>query len=433
MKGKMCTAIVVAMILGMAAGAYASGSQETGSSGTASPQTLNVWSGETNNAQWFDSQFKSFEADNNATIKLVTVPSDEFHTKFVAAVQAKTPIDALLQNGQDVRWMATSGLLKDLSSSVNYKSRFIPTTLEPYTIGGNLYGLPYGSMVTTVLYYNKQIFAQYGLQPPVTYDDLVTVSAELQKHGIYGIAMGGSKIYRWPMWYFEALAQTSGNDSNALTRETLMGNQKFTSAPYVQAMQALQRFGKDGVFEPSFNGIDMPGSQALFISGKAAMYFGGSWEVNTFLKAGMTTDNIGLLKFPRIVPGDKPVQMTGGSGNATTIYANIDASRLPLAQKFIDFVTSDSFDKGYCQITNSALPVNVGVSIDNATSLDKQMKNEFLPVTIPFLDWTWPPKVVTAFQEQIQSVVGQQTTPEKAMETVQSTFADLLSSGYSFK
>ena len=423
---------VVVFFLFIGAAVFAAGTGEKAAPGA--KQTLIVWNIDANFAQWFADQYKPFEQQNNVDIQIATVPSENFHEKFIAAVQAKSQIDALTQNGQDVRWMSIDGQLKDLTDIVNYKNRFVATALVPYTIENKLYAIPYGAMNTSALYYNKQIFAKYNLAPPKTYNDLVNVVQVLSKNGIYGVAMGGSTIYMWPMWFFQTFAQTSANKSEELTRQTLQGKQKFTDPMYVQAMQALANLGKDGVFEPDVNGVDdRGGAQAIFTSGKAAMFYGGTWEIAGFRQAGMTADILGVLPFPKLTDNSLPVQMTGGSGNAATIYSGIDQSRLALAQKFIDFVTSDSFDQAYCIQAHNPLAVNVDVQIPNADPLARQLRDEFLPHTVTFLDWTWPQKIVNSFQEQIQAVVGQQKAPDAAMEAVQQTYQDLVSGGYAFK
>jgi raffinose/stachyose/melibiose transport system substrate-binding protein len=256
----------------------------------------------------------------------------------------------------------------------------------------------------------------------------------LNKNGIYGISMGGATIYMWPMWFFQTFAQTSSNNSDQATRETLQGKRKFTDPEYVKSMQALYNFGKDGIFEPGVNGVDdRGGAQAIFTSGKAAMFYGGTWEIDALRNAGMTAAQLGILKFPKIMNNSMQVQMTGGSGNAATIYSGIDASRLRLAEKFVDFVTSDSIDQAYCAKAKNPLAINVKVELSNADPLAKQLRDEFLPHTVTFLDWTWPQKIVSAFQEQIQAVTGQQTTPEKAVQAIQKTYDDLVAGGYQFK
>ncbi len=418
----------------VAAAGFATGTKEKGAPSPGAKQTMIVWNIDTSFAQWFADQYKPFEQQNNVDIQIATVPSENFHEKFIAAVQAKSQIDALTQNGQDVRWMALDGLLKNLTDVVTYKDRFVPTSLTPYAVEGHLYAIPYGAMNTSALYYNKQIFAKYNLAPPKTYDDLVAVVKALKEQGVYGIAMGGSTIYMWPMWFFQTFAQTANNQSEELTRQTLQGKTTFTDPAYLDAMQALANLGKDGVFEPDVNGVDdRGGAQAIFTSGKAAMFYGGTWEIAGFRQAGMTADQLGVLPFPKLTGSSLPVQMTGGSGNAATIYAAIDPSRLSLAEKFIDFVTNDSFDQAYCIQAHNPLAVNVNVQIPNADPLAQQLRSEFLPHTVTFLDWTWPQKIVNAFQEQIQAVVGQQKTPQAAMDAVQKTYQDLVAGGYMFK
>ena len=158
---------VVVFFLFIGAAVFAAGTGEKAAPGA--KQTLIVWNIDTNYAQWFEDQYKPFEQQNNVDIKISTVPSEDFHEKFISAVQAKSQIDALTQNGQDVRWMSIDGRLKDLTSAVTYKNRFVASALIPYTIGEKLYAIPYGAMNTSALYYNKQIFAKYKLTPPKTY------------------------------------------------------------------------------------------------------------------------------------------------------------------------------------------------------------------------------------------------------------------------
>ena len=96
-------------------------------------------------------------------------------------------------------------------------------------------------------------------------------------------------------------------------------------------------------------------------------------------------------------------------------------------------MTSDSFDQAYCEKAKNPLAINVKVELSSADPLARQLRDEFLPNTVTFLDWTWPQKIVTAFQEQIQAVTGQQTTPETAVQAVQKTYDDLVTGGYQFK
>jgi len=48
------------------------------------------------------------------------------------------------------------------------------------------------------------------------------------------------------------------------------------------------------------------------------------------------------------------------------------------------------------------------------------------------LDWYWPPEITTAFQKNIQAVIGGQKEPAEAMDEIQSVFDKLVKEGYQF-
>lgn len=67
-------------------------------------------------------------------------------------------------------------------------------------------------------------------------------------------------------------------------------------------------------------------------------------------------------------------------------------------------------------------PTNKGVSVDSQSAIEKQVAKDFIPQTFGFLDWLWPSAVTTAFQQNIQAVVGQQKSSDDAMKAIQQAF-----------
>jgi raffinose/stachyose/melibiose transport system substrate-binding protein len=296
--------------------------------------------------------------------------------------------------------------------------------------GGKIYAIPSGSMTTTAMNYNKKIFADNGLKPPTTLQELAAVNEALKKKGIGNIAAMGKDIYRWPMWYFETFAQTSGNKSVERTMDTLRGKAKFTDPDYVAAMKALQQISKSGSFIPGVNGVDITAARAIFSSGKSAMFFGGSWEA-TVLESGKL--DIAVAKFPIVTDqAGVKAQATGGSGAAMAISSTIDPKKEALAQKFLDYWTNDKLQQQMLDDANGVLAVNVNVKSKSTDPIVQDLTQNYLPDTVTFLDWYWPPEVVKAFQENIQAVVGGQKEPEAAMQDIQKTFDDLVAKGYNF-
>jgi raffinose/stachyose/melibiose transport system substrate-binding protein len=389
----------------------------------------------TKNQELLQKLFKPFEEQNKTKIKIIATESNKFMENFMAVHNGKQPIDVLELNGQDVRFMATSGMIKDLTASVNYKDRFLKAALDPFSLEGKLFALPVGSISTSALYYNKKMFEKYGLKPPATYQDLVNIAATLKQDKISTIGFGGGTAYMWPMWFFQSFAQTSGNKSVERTFDTLRGKAKFTDPDYVAAMKALEQFGKDGIFQPGVNGIDTKGGLAVFSTGKSAMFYGGSWEYPGFLKAAEESGGkfeVGVVTFPLVSNASVKPQATGGSGSALGIYSAISPQKEQLAKKFIDFYSSDEVQQQYLTEVKGAFSVNANVKGTLQDPITKSLQESYLPQTVTFLDWYWSPEITKAVQENIQAVVGGQKPAEQAMADIQKILDDLVAKGFKF-
>jgi raffinose/stachyose/melibiose transport system substrate-binding protein len=400
--------------------------------GAVAKPSLVVYSCDPQGSATIQKVMDKFAAANNCDVKLQTYPSDTYMQVLTAAINAGSQIDVVYANGQDLRFMAQKGIIMDLTDKVKYLDRFFPNMLVPFTFSKRVYGVPWASANTSGVYYSKALFAKAGItKTPTTYEEFVQAANLIKKKGVSPVAMGGGDIYMWPMWFFQTFAQTSLNHSFERTVDTLRGKAKFTDPDYVEAMSALGRIGKDDLFMPGVNGTSMDSARAAFVSGKAAMFYGGTWEVNGWYKSGMTAEDIGVFAFP-LIKKNVEAQSTGGPGNAFVVYSKIDPSRLDLALKLLDFSTSDATNLFSVVDLGSANSVNRDVSLPRLDSLQNSLATELLPKTTTFLDWIWPPEVAKAFQQQIQSVIGGQTSPEKATAAIQGVFDDLVKKGYKF-
>jgi raffinose/stachyose/melibiose transport system substrate-binding protein len=410
------------------------GNKETKTTGKA---TELVFFGVDLDEQKLSKYWKPFEEQHNVKIKVVTTKSDKFMETFMASHNAKQTIDVLNLNGQDVRYMAVSGMIKDITPVVSgYQDRFNQSALNPYTFEGKVFAIPAGSMATSAIFYNKSLLDKHNLEAPKTLQDFIAVNDVLKKDGVSTISFNGKDIYMWSMWFFQTFAQTSGNKSVERTMDTLRGNAKFTDPDYLGAMKALQEFGKNNLFEPGVNGVDGTASKAIFATGKAAMFYGGSWELDGFQKSAKESGGkleLAVAHFPMVTDQSSiQPQSTGGSGSGIAVSSTIDPKKEELASQFIDFWTSDAVQQQILDDTNGVFAVNLNVKSKKEDPLVKDLTTNYLPQTVTFLDWYWPPEITKAFQQNIQAVVGGQEEPEAAMQDIQKTFDDLVAKGYNF-
>ncbi len=94
------------------------------------------------------------------------------------------------------------------------------------------------------------------------------------------------------------------------------GQAKLTDPAYVEAAQAVASLGKQDYFGKGVATIDYNPAVDVFLSGKAAMFYMGSWELRDYTTPSVNkigVDNVGFFPFPNV---------TGGIGNSTQTPMN---------------------------------------------------------------------------------------------------------------
>ena len=127
----------------------------------------------------------------------LTPPNDDT-SQLATAIRAGSPPDVVGLNDIDVPTFSHEGALMDLTKYINalpYKKSLSPGHLALATIGSKYYGLPYLADLS-VLWYNKKLFSEAGLNPndpPTNYAQIMTDATKISAlgHGIYGFSFAG--------------------------------------------------------------------------------------------------------------------------------------------------------------------------------------------------------------------------------------------------
>lgn len=401
--------------------------------GLASAKTkLVIYGAATETESTWDKLFANFKKEHpGVEIEYHGIPSENFVERFMAAHLGGEQIDVLLLNGQDVRYFTKSGILMDLTGKVDYvRERLVEFARDVYTFGGHIYAVSVGGASTSGFFYNKAYWEKFGFTEPEYYSDLVEISNKLNAQGIFPLTHEGKVIYMWPMWFFETYGQTTHNQPVQRTYETLLGKKKFTDADVVEALEAIDQFRKDKIFMPGVNALDREAARAIFMTGKAALFYGGSWEIRGFRERSPEGFDFGAFLFPKLKPDYRP-QPTGGAGMGCAIYSKIDPSRKELALDLIEYLSRDESVALLAEVERHAMTTSKNVpGSDDPIALE--MGKDFLPQTKVFLDWIWPPEINNAFQVGIQAIVGGQKTPSQVAEAIQARFEELVAKGYEF-
>ncbi|NUO45740.1 MAG: extracellular solute-binding protein [Streptomyces sp.] len=193
----------------------------------------------------------------------------------------------------------------------------------------NLYGkfnvMPYQFNIEGI-WFNKKLFADHHVATPTTYDQLVKAAAKFKGAGVTPFAADGKD--GWPLTRLVSgyLYRELGPDA---LQDVADGKAKLTDPAYVKAAQAIADLGKAGYFGKGVGSIDYDTATQQFLTGKAAMFYMGSWALGDFndkTKNQIGADNVGFMPFPAVA---------GGKGSADQIPANVG---LPVA------VSAKSYD-----------------------------------------------------------------------------------------
>jgi ABC-type glycerol-3-phosphate transport system substrate-binding protein len=229
------------------------------------------------------------------------------------------------------------------------------------------------------------------------------------------------------MWLLPMFAAKTGVAPLTFVANTQKGIVTYDSDVWIETFQTIADLTSSGVFLAGSGEIDTPASQQLFIQGKGATYYNGSWVLPTWRSAKPS--------------GPFDVQVTGlplvsGASTAHPLIAYA-ACAIPSAAKnvsavceFLNYAGSPQVDKSVTAAIQQLSPI----PSSNAAIKDPVLKQfaPFFANGITPLDWLWEPQVTAAVGSQVSAIMNGQTTPLKAGQAIQAVSEQLHKSGQSF-
>lgn len=285
----------------------------------------------------FKTHLKDFTKESGVTVDLQVVPNDSARTLVQTRLRSSKGPDVF---GYDTGpgfagVLAKAGLLYDLTDHVKSANWGIYDWAKPsVTFGGKFYGIP-DQIEQVGIYYNKDMFAQMGLEAPTTMAALETAAAKIKAAGKIPFASGDKEGWEGGHLLSMALASQVGATDMA---SLIAGTSTWDSAGVKSALTTWAGFQKAGYLPPSPNGITYDNSNALFYSGKAAMNPTGTWLVQTLKDAAKF--DVGFVNFP--APTGEAVATTGlGAGT----FMSSSTKNTTAALKLMDFLAGQEHGK----------------------------------------------------------------------------------------
>jgi ABC-type sugar transport system, periplasmic component len=293
------------------------------------------------------------------------------------------------------------------------KASFVAGTLDAYRVDNHIYALPLEFNVAPI-YYNKKIFAQYGLKIPTTYDEFLQIVATLAANGVEPIALGNKDRWTGSLWYMYLADRIAGTQTLA---NAIRGTASFTDPGLVEAAKRIRDLVDMNAFNKGFNGLSNDEVKADFISGGAAMYLIGTWELPNYTTnqdiQQSLRDNIGFFKFPTVEGGKSHIDSwVGGPGVGLFVAENSPVKSE--AKKFVKYFVKRWGEES---VTGAGVipATRINTSNTELPQLYVDLLNEVNSATrfTLFADVQMASGAAEVHLNEIQALFGKEITPDE--------------------
>jgi raffinose/stachyose/melibiose transport system substrate-binding protein len=362
--------------------------------------------------------------DKALPLKVDTVPQTSLDQKLqLLAGQNALPVQFAAGNAPALtEQLSKSGKVADLEAEL--KKLGVYDQIQPAAVstikalyGGKMEVLPYEYNVEGI-FYNKKLFAQHGIAVPTTWDQLQSAASELDAAGVQPFSASGQQ--GWPLTRLISGYIYRSLGASAL-QDVADGKAELTDPQYVAAAQAVADLGKKGWFGKGVGSIDYDTAMNQFLSGKAAMFYMGSWALTNIADAKQDqvgADNVGFMPFPAVA---------GGKGSIDQYPSNVGLpmtlNSKSLDSKVGDWVTCIAKNYGSTALKDqgsiSGFKVNTPVPAGTAVSRQVQQTIAQSQQSVLWFEALFSTKATTVSQTNAAPLVTGSMSAQDFMKTVQ--------------
>jgi sn-glycerol 3-phosphate transport system substrate-binding protein len=314
---------------------------------------------------------------------------------------AIVPVDNFVQTADDKAWLAS----------------FYPAFMQNSRTGGKTWGVPF-QRSTIVLYWNKELFKEAGLdpnKPPATWTEMAAMAQKLTKKDAsgkvtqYGVQIPSSGF---PYWLFQGL--TTENDALLMNEA---GNEVYFDKPAV--IEALQFWvdlsKKHGVQPPGI--VEWGTTPRDFFEKKVAMMWTTTGNLTNVKTNAKFDFGVAML------PANKKRGSPTGGGNFY-IFKKSTPAQQQAAFRFIKWITSAQraaqwgIDTGYVAARSDAWDTPA-MKTYVAGFPAAAVARDQLQYAVAELSTHDNQRVTKALNDGLQAALTGTKTPEVAMKDAQ--------------
>ena len=327
-------------------------------------------------------------AQDKVTLVFLTFESPALTAQFwddaIKAALAKMPDSANLDVQRIVspnidrttyaKQLLASDQFPDLLQSINTQEFIDAELLQPWdtqwitdhftipmgnALGGKVWQAPTNAQIIPYVFYNKDIFAKVGVEPPTTWQEFVDVATKIKAAGYKPLlTCGAADSWCTSIFLSGIVSANVLGDTPDWVTQRYAGKVKFSDAAMTDAFAKFKSLVDQELIDPGDLGVDYATTNQAFIEGDAAMYPMGSWFLQQ--SANNAKFDVGIFMMPQ---DDGKVIVPFNVGGGTHISA---LSKHPEeAMKFAQAFALEPSALAALIESDSAFPLIKGMTIDD--------------------------------------------------------------------
>lgn len=238
----------------------------------------------------------------NITLEVTKLPDDQYYTTLKTKLAAGECPDIILvqpkyAGSNSVIGLAEAGYLLDISD-LNAVQLAGAAAEDSFTYNDKVYAVAQGVSILGT-FYNKDVFAQYNLEVPTTWDDFLNVCETLKSNGVTPIVMGDKDAYVMQFGLYQIAANEIYPNDPAFDDKLRTGETKFTDeGTWDKVIEMYASLYEKGYVREGSLGLGASQAIQEFVDGKAAMIFDGNFNTAAITAQGEADFERGYFPLP---------------------------------------------------------------------------------------------------------------------------------------
>ncbi|MEV5986690.1 extracellular solute-binding protein [Streptomyces sp. NPDC052051] len=372
----------------------------------------------------------TFNKTSDVKAVLDTIPGADYQQKLQTIISTPQAPDIFFNwGGGSIKPFIKADLLMPLDDFIKkdpgLKSNFLPSVLNSAAVDGKSYGIPMRGTQPVLLFHNKKVLNDAGVQqPPQTWDELIDAVKKLKAKKVTPIALGAGD--QWPtlMWFEYLYDRVAGPE---LFQKALGGDKSAWESPESKkALGMIKQLVDAGAFGTNFDSVKYTNgaSPALVARGKAGFELMGSWYYSQQQNddKDFAAKSLGYTAFPTVQGGKgDPTDVVGNTNN---FYSVLKKTKHPEAvAKFLKLMYSDEFVKAQMALGNLPTTTNTEKFLDGSTNPAYSHFQYDLVKKAPSFQLSWdqayPPAAMTPIYQAVQQFFNGQTDADGFIKAMQ--------------